>query len=366
MIAEASLFLASIPASMFAVNAFCFRRLGSPGEPVSLPSVSVLIPARNEENSIADALRSVVANPAVVLEVVVLDDASTDRTGAIVDDIAALDPRVRLIHGPPLPLGWNGKQHACFVLAQAARYDHLCFVDADVRLAPDALARMLTSMERTGTALLSGFPRQITITALERLLIPMIHFVLLGFLPIPGLRRTVNPAFAAGCGQLMLARRDAYQRAGGHASIRESMHDGLRLPRAFREAGQKTDIFDATDVASVRMYSSARQTWYGLAKNAVEGLAAPQRLPVFTLLLAGGQVLPFILAIAGIGGVVTWCAVALALAPRLWSAGRFREPIDSALLHPVGIIALLVLQWWALLRHLRGRPAIWKDRACAT
>lgn len=352
--------LASVPATMFFVNLPVFRRLRAAGGP--LPPVSVLIPARNEEHSIGDAVRAVLANADLELEVVVLDDASTDGTAGIVSAMAAGDSRVRLVSGESLPEGWNGKQHACFVLARHARHRWLCFVDADVRLAPDALGRMLASMDASGTALLSGFPRQVTVTFLERLLLPLIHFVLLGFLPVPGLKRSTSPVYAAGCGQLILVRRQEYFGAGGHAAIRQTMHDGIRLPLAFRERGFRTDIFDATDAAQVRMYGNAHEVWFGLAKNAVEGLAAPRRLPVFTVLLFGGQVLPFVLLLAGAGWPLSLVAAVLAILPRWIASIRFRQPIDSVVLHPLGILVLLALQWWALIRHLRKRPASWKGR----
>ncbi len=358
-----ALALASVPASMFAVNLFVFRRLRAVPAGTPLPAVSVLIPARNEERAIEDAVRCVLASRGVQLEIIVLDDGSTDGTANIVRSLAAADPRIRLIPGEGLPEGWNGKQHACFLASRHARHERFCFLDADVRLAPDALGRMLSEMERSGTALLSGFPRQITVTFLERLLIPLIHFVLLGFLPVPGLKRSTSPAYAAGCGQLILVRRDAYFRAGGHAAIRRTMHDGIRLPRAFRQRGLHTDIFDATDAAHVRMYTNATDVWFGLAKNAVEGLAAPARLPVFTLLLFGGQVLPFLLLLANAAWPWSLAAATLAVLPRLLACVRFRQPLDSVVLHPFGILVLLVLQWWALIRHLRKRPSSWKGRA---
>src|SRR5690606_21074414 len=143
---------------------------------------------------------------------------------------------VRLAPAPPLPAGWCGKQHACHVLASLARHPLLVFIDADVRLAPDALERIAAFMgerapgraregrTRTPPSLASGVPRQELGTFSERLLIPLIHFILLGFLPMPVMRRTRWPAMSAGCGQLFIARRDAYFAAGGHASIRATLH----------------------------------------------------------------------------------------------------------------------------------------------
>ena len=145
-----------------------------PSEPLS---ISVLIPSRNEETNIRATLEAVLSNRGVEFEVVVLDDHSTDRTAAIISEFAARFAHVRLESAPPLPAGWCGKQHACHILAQRARHPLLVFMDADVRLAPDALPRMTGFMERSGASLASGVPRQKLGTFSERLLIPLIHFI---------------------------------------------------------------------------------------------------------------------------------------------------------------------------------------------
>ena len=358
----AALVCSVAPALLFVAN---LRLYLPPPEPRdSLEPISILIPARNEEASIAAALESVLRTAGVAFEVIVLDDASTDRTAAIVHEHAARDPRVRLAQAPALPAGWNGKQHACHVLAGLARYDLLCFLDADVRVASQAFARLQAFLVASNASLVSGFPHEETGTVMEWLLIPLIHFVLLGFLPFAMLRREPrNPAFAAGCGQIMLVRSDAYRASGGHAAIRESMHDGLRLPRLLREGGFTTDLTDLTDLVRCRMYTDARGVWQGLLKNATEGMAAPARIVPFTLLLLTGQVLPLVLAVAW-PGPLSLLALAAAYLPRVLAARRFRQSWRGALLHPIGIILLLVLQWYALLRKLVGVRAIWKERAC--
>src|SRR5439155_361198 len=116
------------------------------------------------------------ASRGVTVDVVVLDDHSEDDTAALVGAIARRDRRVRLLSAPPLPAGWCGKQHACHVLRGAARYDLLAFLDADVRLEPDGLARLAAFLRNSGADLVSGIPRQVTGTLLERLVIPLIHF----------------------------------------------------------------------------------------------------------------------------------------------------------------------------------------------
>lgn len=370
-LAYVALLLAAIPGVLFLINLLVYRTL-----PRNLaafprdrdPAVSVLIPARNEEANLRATLEAVLSNRGVDFEVVVLDDHSTDGTVAVVREFAGRDARVRLEFAPPLPAGWCGKPHACHVLAQRARSSLLIFLDADVRLAADALERMSDFIQRRSVALASGVPRQELGTFSERLLIPQIHFILLGYLPMPLMRWTRRPAFSAGCGQLFVARRDAYESVGGHAKIRATLHDGLKLPRLFRRAGYSTDLFDATDVATCRMYRTNGETWRGLGKNATEGLAAPGTILPMTALLFGGQVLPFALvAISPLLSASALAAVLLACAwawlPRLVAAVRFQQPLVSALLHPCGVLALLAIQWLALARQWTGRPAVWKGRS---
>ena len=249
-LAWASVILAGVPAFMFIINLFFYRPLLSMIA-FKGSGISVLIPARNEEANIATAVESVFQSEGVILEVIVMDDHSEDQTTEIVSGLADRDPRVRLVKAPELPAGWCGKQHACAALATHARYSLLVFLDADVRLAPMALRRMAAFMESSGVDLASGFPEQRTGSLSEVTVIPLIHFLLLGFMPMPGMRWCRHPAFAAGCGQLMVVRRAAYDKAGGHGAIRNSMHDGLTLPRSFRKAGFRTDLFDATPIAPV-------------------------------------------------------------------------------------------------------------------
>jgi hypothetical protein len=171
----------------------------------------------------------------------------------------------------------------------------------------------------------------------------------------------------AGCGQLFLTTREAYDKTGGHSAIRASLHDGVKLPRAYRAAGLMTDLCDVTDLATCRMYRSAGQVWNGLAKNAQEGLGSPNLIAPMTFLLFAGQVLSCLLW----GWVeespleVTLLALATvaSFAPRLHAAYRFRQSWLGAILHPFGVTLLLMIQWYSLLRLMIGKPVGWKGRA---
>ncbi|AWB09026.1 glycosyl transferase (plasmid) [Azospirillum humicireducens] len=371
LIAGLSLILALLPLLLGGVNLLLYRR--PKAAPPSGAAVSILIPARNEESGIAAAVDAALLSKGVEVEVVVLDDHSTDRTAEIVRAIAARDPRVRLEGAPPLPPGWSGKQHACQTLATLARHPVLLFQDADVRLAPDA-ARLTCGALLSGRhGLVSGFPRQETGTLAEALVIPLIHVLLLGYLPMLGMRLSGDPRFGAACGQLIAVRREAYQEAGGHAAISASLHDGVTLPRAFRRAGQGTDLFDASGLARCRMYRGWREVWSGFTKNATEGMATPAALPVWTLLLFGGHVLPWILLgwaaldpLPDGAVVMAGLAAAAGLLFRLLLLIRFRQSVVGALLHPVGILIMLAIQWSALLRARHGRPSEWRGRAYPT
>lgn len=368
--ADVAFWLALLPVTLSAVNLLLYRRLpglrhGTPSRPVSL-----LVPARNEEANIEALVRSALASRGVDLEVVVLDDHSTDATASIVGRLADADPRVRLEAAPPLPPGWSGKQHACLTLARHARHDLLVFVDADVTLGPDALARIARAVERRDVDLLSGFPRQVTPTLGEVLTVPNILVLLLGYLPMLGERLTGLAGFAAGCGQLTAVRRRAYERVGGHGAVRTSLHDGITLPRAFRRAGLRTRLFDGADLASCRMYRSFKEAWFGFAKNATEGMATPVGLPIWTVLLLGGHVLPFVLAALGLLGGLPDPAFRTALLAAglilLWRGvieWRTRGTALAVLLHPLGIAVTLAIQVYALARRLAGGNATWRGRA---
>ena len=353
--------LAALPLVVAVGN---LRRLRTPLAATMRPAVSVLIPARDEAGNIADAVGCVLASVDVELELLVLDDGSTDATPEILAAIA--DPRLRVVVGSgALPTGWSGKQHACARLGAEARHPLLVFVDADVRLAPDAVSRMAGYMQANpDVALASGVPRQITGSWSERLLLPLIHLLLFGYRPQVFDVGQVDPRFAAGCGQLFIARRDGYRAMGGHQAIRASLHDGLTLPRAFRRHGLASGLFDATAIATCRMYGNRRDLWEGLSKNATEGMASRRALPVWTVLLGGGHVLPaalMLLAPSPPALAAVLCNVAL----RALLARRFRQSLRGATAHPAGVLTLLGLQWMALARARSGRPATWRGRSYA-
>lgn len=344
----------------------------APAPPAPAPLVAACVPARNEQENLEACVRSLLASTHAPLEVLVYDDQSTDGTPAILARLAADDPRVIPVPSRPLPDGWNGKQHACARLGEAASQrgaGWLLFTDADVRFEPGAIGAALDHALSRDAALVSTFPRQLTGSWAEHAVVPMIFFILFGYLPMPRMRRTLDPAASAGCGQFLFARADAYRATTGHAAFNASMHDGIMMPRTFRRAGFRTDLFDGTDLAKVRMYRGLAQTWRGFAKNAFEGLGSVPLLVFITLAHLCGHVLPWAYLVAAWGfdaATTRWtgpalACIALALTQRVMLARAFHHPPISVALHPLGVLMMTAIQWHSLWLSLTGKRA-WRGR----
>ncbi len=326
--------------------------------------ISVLVPARNEEKNLAKLFKSLEHQEACRFEVLILDDNSEDATLALAQAQSAKDPRFKVLSAPELPPGWAGKQHACHLLSKAAVYEHWLFVDADVTFTdPQALARISQHLEESPSAMLSAIPRQQTQSWAERSIIPLIHLVLLGFLPFWEMRRNTLPALGAACGQMVAVKARCYRKVGGHGAVRHRLHDATALAAHFRIQGYLTDLFDATSIASCRMYQSPQDVFSGFAKNATEGMAQPRLLPLWTFLLLGANVLPLVMWLLKPSSI----AAALALACNLWVylslMKRYRQDLSGALTRPAGVLLFIAIQWVALIGKWLGWKATWKGRS---
>lgn len=367
----AVLLVATVLALLPALNTFVnILLLWPPGMPSGLPNVAILIPARDEESNIGDCVEAALSSEGADVEVIVLDDGSRDRTREIVEERRLRDSRLRIVSAPPLPEGWKGKTHACQVLSELTTRPFLLFVDSDVRLAPTAAARLVPP---EGIGLVSCVPRQLVKGVVETSVIPMINSMIYGYLPVALMRWLPQEAFTAACGQMIMVRTEAYRRSGGHGAIAGFMHDGMQLARSFRRKGFRTDLVDGTSLAHCRMYGTVTAVFEGFAKNATEGMARPVALPVWTLLLIGGHLVPPIaLIVAFIFGTASgpvWAALltatGLLFVARVLQALKCREPWQAVALHPLGVVLTLVIQWRAFFGYLRGRHVEWRGRSYA-
>jgi glycosyltransferase involved in cell wall biosynthesis len=330
--------------------------------------VSAIIPARNEEASIARAVESVAAQPEIE-EVIVVDDESTDRTLEVLAELAARIPKLRVLQAGPLPPGWTGKNHALATGAAAAQGDWLLFTDADTFHLPGSTARALNDATDHNAVLVSYSPEQEMDTFWERALIPVVYCQLAENFSYVRVNDPKSPVAAAN-GQFLLILRDVYCVIGGFESIAGELLDDVALAQRVKQAGYVIYFTAPIGVVRTRMYRSLRAMWQGWTKNLylLMGGRAERLLRDFVVVRA----LPFIV-VALLLGYLTWkgrSALALAGVALCAAAlhGRYAVRLYRNLL-PLSLIkyyvpgmcmysAALVASWW---KTTHG-AVIWKDR----
>jgi glycosyltransferase involved in cell wall biosynthesis len=332
-------------------------------------SVSVIIPARDEEHNLPALLESLMKQGPEVLEVIVLDDHSTDDTSGVVLKYAKLDPRIKLLRGLPLPPGWFGKTWAGYQLAQVAQGEWLLSMDADTKLEPGAVSSILAAASQWRVTYLSCWPRFELVTLTEKIFLPMLNFVTFTtFSWAIMFWRMFDPQAIISSGACMLMHRKAYDRIGGHANagIRNGLLEDHALARGFRQHGERALCLDGHDILSVRMYRSASEILGGFRKNLFKALRDPLRFWGFILVQTTIFLLPFVLApltaLLHLPSLPFWLAAACVVAGRLLLSARFRMSWASAFLHPVAMAGMLycaLQSWWCI---VTGRGVTWKGR----
>jgi chlorobactene glucosyltransferase len=335
------------------------------------PLVSVLIPARDEEDNIAACLESLQKQDYPNFEILVLDDNSSDGTAAIVRRLAEGDRRIRLLRGRPLPEGWAGKPFACHQLAQEARGDWLLFTDADTSHAPHMLRSVLALAMEMKTSLLSGFPRQLANSLSQKIVTPIWYFILMSWMPLWWLQRSSKPRMSLAIGQFLFFSRDEYWRIGGHKAVRSRVLEDVWLGiETARHQGRHIAV-DLSSVVSCNMYPNLGDTWKGLARSiySVASLAPPALalliIIAYILFLSPFYALwneLFVLPSASQWRMVILFQVSVLLFMRWLADSHFKSPLIASILHPVGIIFLILDVAYALSCYAAGTGIQWKDR----
>jgi glycosyltransferase involved in cell wall biosynthesis len=330
--------------------------VGDPG------AVSVLIPARDEAGRIGHCLTSVRQQRGLELaEILVLDDRSSDGTAQVVAGHLD-DSRVQLLSsaGEP-PEGWLGKTWACHQLAQHASGDILIFLDADVVLAPDALARSVAALSSAEVDAVSPYPRQVAETWPERVVQPLLQWSWATLLPLGAAERSDRTSLVAANGQLMVITREAYDAAGGHEAVRADVLDDVALFQQLKRVGRRGVLADGTDVATCHMYEGWPQLREGYSKSLWSATGSPAGAAAIGTVLGAAYVLPaaaMVLRGSRIGAV----GYAAAVAGRAVTARRVGGRVwPDSLLHPASILAFDYLLARSWVQRRRG-ALTWKNR----
>jgi len=343
-----------------ALNAALLRRPPAAPAPVR-GSVAVVVPVRDEAENVLDCLAAALDQRGVPeLRVVVVDDGSTDGTAGLV--AGHPDPRVRLVTAPAPGPGWLGKPNACARGAEAAGdADVLVFLDADVRLMPDAVAAAVAVLDDAGLDLVSPWPRQLTGSVAERLVQPLQQWLWATFLPLRLAERSPRPALAAANGQFLVVRRQAYERAGGHDAVRGEVIEDVALLRAVKAAGGRGAVVDGSTLAVCRMYEGwagvrngyAKSLWAAVGGSPAAGLVAAGALTAVWVLPAAAALRGSRAGLVGYAAGVAGRAVsAAATGGRVW---------PDALAHPLSVLVLDVLVARSVAGHRRGTLR-WRGR----
>ena len=362
-----------------ALNAALLRSPTATGSEVDNP-VAVLLPLRDEAHRVRPCLRALLAQRGVPdLRVLVLDDGSTDGTAEVVREVCADDPRVTLLTGVDPAPGWLGKPHACQRLADAAADagrpgEVLAFLDADVVLAPDALAAAVPLLRWFD--LVSPYPRIVAGSPGERLVQPLLQWSWLTFVPLRALERSRRPSLAVAGGQFMLVTRAGYDRAGGHAAVRDRVLEDVELARAVIRSGGRVAVVDGSRLATCRMYTSWRDLVDGYTKSLWASFGSGAAAVAVTTLLAAVYVLPALALLglapaapltgargpllAGAGALAAYLAGVTSRVVAARATGGRRWP--DALAQPVSIALFAGLVARSYRRHRRGELT-WKGRS---
>jgi len=351
-------------------TAYNLHRMRTPpaDPPVVAERVSVLVPARDEATRIAPCIEALLASEGLRdLEVLVLDDGSTDGTADVVRRAAQDHPRLTVLSGgdAPVPDGWLGKTWACERLARAATGSVLVFLDADVVLSPRGLAASVALLRRAGLDLVSPYPRQEADGALPRLVQPLLQWSWATLLPLGLAETSPRESLVAANGQLLVIDAVAYAESGGHDAVRGDVLDDVALLRAVKRSGGRGVVADGTDVATCRMYDDADALVEGYTKSLWSAFGSPAGAAGVVSLLSWLYVVPPAAMLAGPTSRARGWGVAgyaAGITGRTLVARRTgSRVVPDVAAHPVSVLAFggLVAESW---RRHRAGTATWRGR----
>lgn len=321
--------------------------------------VSVLIPARDEEKNILTLLQSLKNQDYKDIEVIVLDDHSSDETYNITADFASENPAFKVIKGKELPTGWLGKNFACHQLAQQAKGKYLLFLDADEEVDNGLINSAIYRTKVHRLSLLSLFTNQVMVSFGEKLVVPLMHFMLLNLLPLRLIYLSKNPAFSAASGQFMFFDAEKYHQHQWHQKVKNQVVEDVEIMKCVKQQKLKGEGLLANGLIRCRMYNNYQEAIYGFSKN----FLAPFNYSIITFLLyiifiIGG---PVLVALTLPLQLFLMMVSLIVLTRIMISLSSGQNPFYNVLLHPLQMLSLVIVAHLSVRKHLT-KNVIWKGR----
>ncbi len=379
LILYAALFFMMVTSIVLLRNRFQFESIANQSitNVTTEPKISICIPARNEENVISKCVKSILSQNYSNFEVLVLDDNSDDKTPNILQDLALSHQQLHVFKGKAKPIEWLGKPWACHQLSKKANGDILLFIDADVWMTPDTIAKIVSKMDNYDA--LTVWPEQKVYGFLEQLIVPTVYFALLTLLPTIYVERSprwiptfiskhLDQKFVAACGQCIAFKKSAYQTINGHKSVKNEVVEDMELARKLKEHHLVLSMCNGIDTIYCRMYTSGSEIWQGFQKNFYAGFNNPFEFLLMAIIHFLFFLLPIASLIMGIAQkndtffTLSVLIVATYITQRLVLNHWFKWNWWIALLHPISVIWFQCLGIKCIYNKLFRIKAVWKGR----
>jgi len=334
---------------------------------VDWPSVSILVPVRNEEKNIRQLIASLLEQDYPDFEIIVMDDGSTDKTWSILKEVAANQPRLRLVQGQELPANWTGKNWACYQLSRLAQGEMFLFTDADTLHRPTALKQAVASALHHESGLLSALPELEAKTWSEKLYMPIIPLAFVSLIPFFKLNRRKGRSFPAALGPFLLLPRRVYKACGGHEAIKENIVDDIALARQVAKQKEKITLIDGSHLFRIRFYTCFAELWAGFSKNSYEAIkGTPLKLIAIILACYFLFIHPYLALADGLSqahlAALPLLQVILISLTRIILAERFGTGLLWVLFHPLSVSLVLLILVNSFRLSLFSKKIVWKER----
>ena len=341
------------------INYLSFAYLPNVTSLTSTTKVSILIPARNEEENIGILLAQLSTFENSIFEIIVYNDYSTDNTESIIKHWATLKPIIKFINGQQPPTGWLGKNNACHQLANAATGDILLFLDADVHVKKDLIKRSISYLQECDLHLLSIFPKQLAKSFGEKISVPLINWILLSLLPIFLIRKSKNKAFSAANGQFMMFKTTTYKAIWPHEKFKSHQVEDIAIMRLFKQKGLASDIRLGDMDISCRMYGGLNDAIEGFTKNIFQFFGNSILTTIFFGILT--TIAPFVVYLyMGFWWLIAYLAGIVCIRIFVILASQQAVVQNLLLVLPQHIIFLLIIIKGLI--NQKQKKLIWKDR----